>query len=188
MQAHLNPINIDLEAMQQKSHQRPFSGEGNDIGKRFREWIEKRWAIIRTCPIPLKENKAMMGDLKLKSEQSFGGSITTKRTKSTYLVHVTWDYIKNELQKNYQTCTCKVEQLHKFIECSQGKNNLETFYQCFHKLLMYTSLGMTQEATVAQFVTKSYSPLVTRPHSLRVTAFSNMLDTGRPIEKVVNRN
>ncbi|WP_369009027.1 hypothetical protein, partial [Escherichia coli] len=76
-----------------------------------------------------------------------------------------------------------MERLNEFLDCSQGRDALDVFYQRFLKLLKYAPAGMTQEAKVARFVSKLNPPLDTRLQSLRLSTFADVLDAGRPIEQ-----
>ena len=67
----------------------------------------------------------------------------------------TWEYIHTQLIKNYQNRTYRIKLLNEFLNCSQGKETLDVFYQKFLKLLKYAPRGMTQEAKVACFVSKA---------------------------------
>ena len=43
-------------------------------------------------------------------------------------INVSWEYLRTQLQRNYQNSTYKIEHLNKFLDCSQGKDNLEAYY------------------------------------------------------------
>ena len=55
--------------------------------------------------------------------------------------NVTWDYISTQLSKNYQSRTYRIERLIEFLDCLQGKDTLDVFYQRFLKLLKYAPAG-----------------------------------------------
>ena len=91
------------------------------------------------------------------------------------------------MSKNYQSRTYRIERLNEFLDCSQGKDTLDVFYQRFLELLKYAPTGMNQDAKVARFVSKLNPPMDTRLQSLRLTTFADVLDAGRPVEQEINR-
>ena len=97
--------------------------------------------------------------------------------------NVTWQYMKEQLQTNYQRHTFQIERLNEFLDCTQGKDTLDTFYQKFLKLLKYAPDGMMEETKVARFMSKHNSPLDNRRQYLRLTTFAETLDAGRPINE-----
>ena len=38
------------------------------------------------------------------------------------------EYLRTQLQQNYQNHNYRIERLNKFLDCSQGKDNLEASY------------------------------------------------------------
>ena len=134
-----------------------------------------------------EESKAMMGWFKLKKLAKLWWQ---DHCRQNYLDpnNATWDYISTQLSKSYQTCTYRIERLSEFLDCSQGKDTIDIFYQRFLKLLKYAPLGMSQEAKVARFVSKLNSPMDTCLQSLRLTTFQDVLDFGRPIEQEILKN
>ena len=79
--------------------------------------------------------------------------------------------------------TYKIKRLNEFLDCSQGKDMLDAFYQKFLKTLKYAPQGMMEDTKVARFSSKLNSPLDTRLQSLRLTMFAELLDAGTPIEQ-----
>ena len=70
----LYPIDKDVKAMLCKYQPSYFNGEGEDNGKQLKDWIKKMedyFALAHSS----KENKAMMGQFKLKKWLSYGGKI-----------------------------------------------------------------------------------------------------------------
>ena len=97
----------------------------------------------------------------------------------------TWDYLQVQLCKNYQTRSYRIDRLNEFLDCFQGGDTLDVFYQRFLKLLRYAPEGMNQDAKVARFISKLNPPLDTRLQSLRLYTFADALESGRPIEQEV---
>ena len=129
--------------MLQKSQPGYFSGEGDDVGKQLAEWLEKMddyFALAHSN----EENKAMMGRFKLEKSAKLWWQDHC-RENHIDPGNATWEYISTQLAKNYQSRTYKIERLNEFLDCTQGKDNLDKFYQRFLKLLKYASPGMTQE-------------------------------------------
>ena len=131
-------------------------------------------------------NKAMMGRFKLEKSAKlwWQDHCWENALDPTF---ATWEYIKTQLCKNYQSRTYQIERLNEFLDCSQGKDTLNVLYQRFLKLLKYAPAEMTQEAKVARFVSKLNPPMDTRLQSLRLSTFADVLDAGRPIEQEVDR-
>ena len=60
------PLIRDVKAMLQKSQPGYFSGEGENVGKQLKEWIEKMDNYYDLAHF-LEENRAMMGQFKLEN-------------------------------------------------------------------------------------------------------------------------
>ena len=181
----LPPIDRDVEAMLRKSQPGYFSGEGDDVGKDLEEWLEKMEDYFDLA-LSSVANKAMMGRFKLEKSAKLWWQDHCRENALDPSV-ATWEYIKTQLSKNYQSRTYRIERLNEFLDCSQGKDTLEVFYQRFLKLLKYAPAGMTQEAKVARFVSKLNPPMDTRLQSLRLSTFADVLDAGRPVEQEVSK-
>ncbi len=182
----LHPIDRDVEAMLRKSQPGYFSGEGDNVGKQLEDWLKKMGDYFDLAHSS-EENKAMMGRFKLEKSSKLWWQDHC-RENGLDPGNATWDYIKTQLSKNYQSRTYCIERLNEFLDCSQGKDTLDIFYQRFLKLLKYAPAGMNQEAKVARFVSKLNSPMDTRLQSLRLTTFADVLDAGRPVEQEINKN
>ena len=181
----LHPLDRDVEAMLRKSQPGYFSGEGDDVGKQLEEWLEKMEDYFDLAHSS-EENKAMMGRFKLEKSAKLWWQDHC-REHALQPANTTWDYISTQLSKNYQSRTYRIERLNEFLDCSQGKDTLDVFYQRFLKLLKYAPAGMNQDAKVARFVSKLNPPMDTRLQSLRLTTFADVLDAGRPVETELNR-
>ena len=176
-----NVVDRDVEAMLRKSQPGYFNGEGDDVGRQLEDWIEKMddyFDLAHSSEV----NKAMMGRFKLEKSAKLWWQGHCRQNNIDILT-VTWDYIEEQLQTNYQSRTYRIERLNEFLDCSQGKDSLDAFYQKFLKLLKYAPQGMTEETKVARFASKLNPPLDTRLQSLRLTTFAQILDAGRPIEQ-----
>ena len=89
----------------------------------------------------LVENKATMGQFKLeKSGKLWWINHCLENTINP--AKITWDYLKTQLQANYHNKTFQLECLNEFLDCSQGAQDLESFYQHFLKLLKYAPASM----------------------------------------------
>ena len=77
-----HPIDRNIEAMLRKSQPGYFNGEGDDIGKRLEEWLEKMDDYFELTHYS-EQNKAMMGRFRWRSLQSCGGRTTADRTAWT---------------------------------------------------------------------------------------------------------
>ena len=84
------------------------------------------------------------------------------RQNAIDVANVTWQYIKEQLQINYQS---HIERLNEFLDCTQGRDTLDLYYQKIFKILKYAPDGMSEETKVAQFASKLNPPLDTRLHS-----------------------
>ena len=170
--------------MLQKSQIGYFNEEGENVGKQLEEWIEKMDDYYDLAHSS-EENRAMMGRFKLEKLAKLRWQDHCKEN-NLKAADVSWDYLQTQLQRNYQNCTYRIKRLNKFLDYSQGKDNLKTHYQRFLKLLKYAPQDMTQEVKVARFVSKLNSPLNTRLQALWLTTFIDVLDAGQPIEQEVN--
>ena len=98
-----NHVDRDIDAMLRKSQPGHFDGEGIDVGKKLEEWLKKMDDYFDLAQ-SLAENRETMGRFKLE-----------KSTKLWWRNHclenlvnptqVTWDYLKSQLQTNYQNRT-----------------------------------------------------------------------------------
>ena len=126
---NVNPfpqVDRDVEAMLCKSQPGYFNGEGDDVGKQLEEWIEKMDDYFDLAHSSNK-NKAMMGRFKLEKSARLWWQGHC-RQNGIDVATVTWDYIKDQLQINYQSRTYRIERLNEFLDCSQGKDTLDAFY------------------------------------------------------------
>lgn len=181
----IHPLDRNVEAMLQKSQPGYFSGEGDNVGKQLEEWMEKMedyFALAHSS----KVNQAMMGRFKLEKSAKLWWQDHCQEN-GIDPNNATWEYISTKLSKNYQSRTYKIERLNKFLDCTQNKDNLETFYQRFLKLLKYAPPRMTQEEKVARFVSKLNSSMNTHLQALRLTTFADVLDAGRLVEEEVTK-
>ena len=88
-----------------------------------------------------EENRAMMGRFKLEKLTKLWWQDHCKEN-NLKAANVSWDYLWTQLQKNYQNLTYRIKRLNKFLDYSQGKDNLEAYYQRFLKLLKYAPQDM----------------------------------------------
>ena len=151
-------INRDVKSTLCKSQPSYFSWEGDDVDKQLKDWLKKMEDGF-TLAHSLEENKAMMGWFKLKKSAKLW--LQDHCQENDLDLHATWDYITTQLRKSCQTRTYCIKCLNEFLDCSQGKDTLDIFYQRFLKLLKYAPLGVSQEAKVADFVSKLNSPMDT---------------------------
>ena len=156
----LNPIDRDVEAMLRKSQPGYFSGEGDNVGKLLKEWLEKMEYYFDLA-YSSEENKAMMGCFKLEKLAKLWWQ-DHYRKNGLDRSNTTWDYIRNQISKNYQSQTYHITHLNELLDCLQGKDTLDVFYQRFLKLLKYAPTSMNQEAKVALFVSKLNPHMDTR--------------------------
>ena len=87
----LYPIDRDVKAMLGKSQPSYFSGEGEGVGKQLKDWLEKMedyFALAHS----FKENKAMMGQSKLKKLAKLWWQDHC-RQNDLDPNNATWDYI-----------------------------------------------------------------------------------------------
>ena len=73
------------------------------------------------------ENRAMMGQFKLEKSVKLWWQDYC-RENDLEPADATWEYLRTQLQKNYQNRTFRSERLNKFLDCSQGKDTLEAYY------------------------------------------------------------
>ena len=73
----------------------------------------------------LEENRAMIGSFKLEKSAKLWWKDHC-RENNLETTKISWEYLQTQLQRNYQNHTYRIEQLNKFLDCSQGKDNLET--------------------------------------------------------------
>lgn len=71
------------------------------------------------------------------------------------------------------------------MDYTHSKENLESFYQKYLKLLRYAPSRMPQEEKVAHLVSKLNPPMNTRLPALRLTTFADILDAGRLVEEEI---
>ena len=124
-----------VEAMLHKSQPSYFSKEGENVGKQLEEWINKMDDYYDLAHSSV-ENQAMMGRFKLEKLTKLWLQDHYKEN-SLKATDVNWEYLQTQLQRNYQNCTYQIKHLNKILDCSQGKDNPETYYQRFFKLLKY---------------------------------------------------
>lgn len=117
-----------------KSQPGYFNREGDDVGKQLEEWLEK---MDDHFPLAYfnQENKAMMGRFKLEKSAKLWWQDHYCEENRIDPGNATWEYISTHLAKDYQSYTYKIKRLNKFLDCTQGKDNLDKFYQRFLKLL-----------------------------------------------------
>ena len=139
--APLNAIDRDVDAMLRKSQPGCFSGEGENVGKQLEDWLEKMEDYFDLAH-STEENKAMMGRFKLELSAKLWWQDHC-REHALDPAAATWEYIRTQLCRNYQSRTYRIERLNEFLDCSQDKDTLDTFYQKFLKLLKYAPPGMT---------------------------------------------
>ena len=103
-----------MEATLQKYQPRYFNGEGNDVGRQLEEWIKKMDDYFNLAHSS-KVNKAMMGRFKLEKFAKLWWQGHCKQNDIN-VATVTWEHIKEQLQRNFQGCTYKIERLNKFLD------------------------------------------------------------------------
>ena len=69
----------------------------------------------------------MMGRLKLEKSAKLGWWKDHCRENNLKAADITWEYLRTQLQRNYQNCTYRIEKLNDFLNFSHGKDNLETY-------------------------------------------------------------
>ena len=99
----LTTIDQDIEVMLQKSRPRYFSGEGENVGKQLEEWIKKIDDYYNLAH-SLEENRAMMGRFKLEKSTKLWWQDHCKEN-NLEAINVNWQYLRTQLQRNYQNCT-----------------------------------------------------------------------------------
>ena len=93
-----NHVDYDIDAMLHKSLPGHFDGEGTDVGKRLKEWLEKMDDYFNLAQ-STDENKATMGCFKLKKFAKLWWRNDCLENAITP-AQVTWDYLKEQLQSN----------------------------------------------------------------------------------------
>ena len=128
-QMDVTPVNRDVKAMLCKSQLGYFSREGDNVGKQLEDWLEKMDDYFDLTH-SLEEKKAMMGRFKLEKSAKLWWQDHCRKS-ALDPANVTWEYIQTQLIKNYQNCTYRIERPNELLDCSQGKEILDVFYQKF---------------------------------------------------------
>ena len=88
-----NHVNQDIDAMLRKSQPSHFDGEGTDVGKKLKEWLEKMDDYFNLTQ-SFDENKVTMGCFKLeKSTKLWWRNHCIENVVNP--AQVTWDYLKD---------------------------------------------------------------------------------------------
>ena len=111
----LHPLDRNVEAMLRKSQPGYFIGEGDNVGKQLKEWLEKMEDYF-DLGHSSEENKAMMGCFKLEKSAKLWWQDHC-RENALQPANTTWDYISTQLSKNYQSRTYRIERLNEFLNC-----------------------------------------------------------------------
>ena len=101
-----HPIDRDIETMLHKTQPGYFNGEGDDIGKRLEEWLEKMDDYFKLAQSS-DPSKAMMGRFKLEKSAKLWWQDHCKQN-GVDNANVTWQYMKEQLQTNYQGRTFRL--------------------------------------------------------------------------------